>query len=207
MNKSLKFLIVILLLSIPVLSFSQVLNNAGKQKDRVLKTIDSIFVSSFNQSLLKDSVAFYAINFTVKVAKDKKGRARVSEVKANDSLAYELFPAYKRLHSIDYNSLLGAKQKITLLIPVLISNTSPEQRIYKKPDGSPLIDMAAALNAIYALTSDMPYNNKLDGEVALNHRIFKHYKTHPKSEDRLKDVMLLNPYVLEILNIPKTGNK
>lgn len=55
------------------------------------------------------------------------------------------------------------------------------------------------------LTSDLPYNNKVDAEVALNQRIFKHYKTNPRSEDRLKDVILLNPYVWEIVNVPKTN--
>lgn len=140
MNKNIKSLIVIFLLSIPVLSFSQVSTNTNKQKDSVLKTIDSIVIRSFNQNLLKDSIALYAINFTVKVTRDKKGSANVSEVKANDSLAYELFPAYKRLYSINYNS----------------------------------------------------------------QRIFKHYKTNPRSEDRLKDVILLNPYVWEIVNVPKT---
>lgn len=205
MNKNIKLLIVIFFLTIPILSFSQVSTNTNKQKDRVLKTIDSIVIRSFNQNLLKDSIALYAINFTVKVTRDKKGSARVLEVKANDSLAYELFPAYKKLYSINYNSLLGARQKITLLIPILISNTSSEKKVYKKTDGSLLIDLAAALNVAYALTSDVPYNNKMDAEVALNQRIFKHYKTNPRSEDRLNDVILLNPYVWEIVNVPKTN--
>jgi len=84
---------------------------------------------------------------------------------------------------------------------LLISNTSSEKRIYKKPDGSPLTDLGAALNAAYGLSSDMPYSNEQEAGLALNHRIFKYYNRTPKAPDRLKDIVLLNPYVWEIVNI------
>lgn len=187
-------------LSSPILSFSQLSTGVSKQKDRVLKTIDSIFIKGFDQHILKDSVAIYAINFRLKIARNKKGSAMVTEINANDSLGYRLFPSYKKLYSINYNALLGSKEKIILLIPVLISNTSSEKRIYKKPDGSPLIDLGAALNAAYGLSSDMPYSNEQEAGVALNHRIFKYYNRTPKAADRLRDVVLLNPYVWEIVN-------
>lgn len=195
---------ILFFLSSTISSFSQPSTGVSRQKDRVLKTIDSIFIKGFTQNVLKDSVAIYAINFKLEITRNKKGNAMVKEINVNDSLGYRLFPSYKRLYTINYKALLGSKEKITLLIPVLIANTSSEKRIDKKPDGNPLIDMQAALNAAYALSSDMPYDNEKEAGLALNHRIYKYYKRTPKAENRLKDIVLLNPYLWEIVNIPKS---
>lgn len=194
------FIIITSLLGIfPLLSNAQH-ENKSKQKKPYLRLIDSIVNRSIKSSELKDSIALYAINFSIDLIKNNDGKTSVTKISANDSLAYKLFPAYTKLYSINYTSLLGTRKKIRLVIPILISNISDTaNKKYKKEDGSLLIDMQAAVNAAYSLYSTISYNNTKEAEVPVDHRIYK--STKDSSEERLtKDIVYLTPYVIQILN-------
>lgn len=200
MKEPFKLLIVALFILniIPELSKAQGISGNTLKKD-TFKRIDSIIHRTFRQDLLKDSAALYAINFEIEII--KKGKCtKVLQIKANDSLAYELFPSFKDFYSFDYNVFMGSMRRIVLVIPVLIANTSSEKQ-YKKDNGSALIDIQSAINVAYSLTSIIPYNNIKEAESPLEQRIYGHRKSNIAGRF-IRNTIILNPYFIEIVNIP-----
>jgi len=144
------------------------------------KNIDSIFVKTFSYSTLKDSVAVYAINFKLEIIKNNKGKGVLNKIIATDSLGFKLFPAYKKLYSLNYSNWLNGKQKIYVIIPVLIYNISAKATSkYTRQDGKPLIDIETVSNA---------YSNSISSMI-------------PNNNGWLNNVVLLEPYIVRILNI------
>ncbi|KIO76913.1 hypothetical protein TH53_12535 [Pedobacter lusitanus] len=184
----------------PLFSIAQSLNK-NKQKESYLKVVDSIFNRSIKTTELKDSIALYAINFSIDIVKNNNGKTTVTKINVNDSLAYKLFPTYTRLRSLNYGSLLGSRKKLRLIIPVLIVNISDTaKKKYKKEDGSLLIDMHGAVNAAYALYSTLPFNNIKEAHIPLENRLYK--SKGDTNELKLKtNVVYLIPYLIHILNI------
>jgi hypothetical protein len=172
-----------------------------RQKNGVLKRIDSVIQKGFKDAFLKDSIGLYAVNFRLEITGKKGNKTLVTQIHANDSIAYRLFPSYKRLYSIDYSSIIGARKKITLIIPVLISNVSATaEKRYKKDDGSHIIGMDAAVNAAFALYSTIPYDNVNEAKVPVGHRLYK--SMNHENEERINtDVVFLTPYLIDVLNI------
>lgn len=186
-----------------ILTFCANAQNSVKhvQKISYLKTLNSIFNNGIKSSELKDSIALYAINFSIELVKKSNGKATITNITVNDNIAYKLFPSYLRLNSIDFSSLLGQRKKIRLVIPVLIVNNSETaKKIYKKDDGSSLIDMQSAINVAYSLYSTMPYNNMKDANIPVEHRIYKSGKD--ENLERINtNIIYLAPYIINILNI------
>lgn len=121
---------------------------------------------------VKDSLAIYALNFELVITK-KNGKTVVANISANDSLAFSLFPSYKKISAIDFSQLMGVRKKNKLIIPILIYGSSPEKMIYKDKYGNPLISLNAAVNAAHALYNPFKYNNIKDSGVLLGHLQFK----------------------------------
>ncbi|QNK64822.1 hypothetical protein H7F33_10220 [Pedobacter sp. PAMC26386] len=202
MKLSIKTLIITSILVSIFPLFSNAQNSAQtKQKYSYLKTIDSVINRGFKSAVLKDSISLYAINFRIDLTKNNAGKIEVSQIVANDSLAYKLFPSYKRFYSIDYNSLLGVRKKIRLIVPILIANISETaKKTYKKEDGSSLIDIQSAINTAYSLYSTISYNNLKEAEIPVEHRIQKS-KMDTNNDRTSKDIVYLNPYIVQIVNI------
>lgn len=161
--------------------------------DAAFKAIHKLFEQM--QYPKKDSLVIYALNFEVTITK-LNGKTKVINIEANDSLAYSILPNYKKLSSIDYSSLMGAKSKMRLVIPILIHGSSLEKMIYKDKEGNPLISLNAAVNAAYSLYNPIKYNNNRDAEVPLGHRLYK--KSGKNS--RLWEVTIMEPIIVNITN-------
>lgn len=93
---------------------------------KISKMIDSIIFQGLNREILKDSTAIYAFNFKLDIVKNKN-YTRVIQLRANDSLAYKLFPLYKKLSFIDYSALDNKKGKYTLIIPIIMGTYGSHQ--------------------------------------------------------------------------------
>ncbi len=159
---------------------------------RVFKEIDKV-LSDFKYN--KDSLIIFAINFTLTI--EKKGAKMLpNKIIANDSLAYRLFPSYRKLANIDFSSILGTKSSAELVIPILIYGSSPDKMIYKDRDGNPLVNLNSAVNASLALISDKRYNN-------LNSSAEPFGSVKSSKHERLfKNKTIMEPYIITILNIP-----
>lgn len=182
--------------------FSNAQKSLRKKQDRiVLKKIDEVITKGFKHIPLKDSIALYALNFRIEIVKRKGGRTTVMEVRANDSIAYRLFPFYKRLYSVDYSVLMGTRKKITLVIPILIANVSATaKKRYSKDDGTDLIEMDAAVNAAFALYSTIPYDNVIEAKVPIGHRVYK--QIYQRNDADINTHMIyLMPHIITVLNI------
>lgn len=153
-----------------------------------------------NESInLKDSLAIYALNFELSISKDSKG-TKITNIAANDSLAFNLFPSHKKFSNIDFSLLMGKKSKIRLIVPILIYGSSPEKISYKDKDGNPLISLNAAVNAAYYLYNPIKYNNKEDSKVLLGHLLVKKLK-NKKQEPKFWDTVTMEPIIIIIHNI------
>lgn len=201
-----KLFIKVLIITPFLVTILPVLSNAQKrvkkeQKISYMKTVDSIFNKGFKSSELKDSIALYAFNFSINLVKNNKGKTEIKQISVNDDLAYKLFPSYTRLNSVNFSSLMSNRKKLRIVVPILISNNSETAvKKYKKDDGSSLIDIQAALNIAYSLYSDIPYNNLKDANIPLEQRIYKAKKDN-NTQRVSNDIVYLNPYVMQIVNI------
>ena len=148
---------------------------------------------------VKDSLAIYALNFELSISKKNKGTI-VTKIAANDSLAFILFPSYKKFSAIDFSLLMGIKNKIRLIIPILIYGSSPEKMIYKDKYGNPLISLNAAVNAANALYSPFKYNNIKDSGELLGHLRFKVLKDG-KPKATFWEAITMEPINIVISNI------
>lgn len=168
------------------------------QKLNVNDPVLAIYKLLSNESVtVKDSLAIYALNFQLSISKNKKG-AILTNISANDSLAFSLFPSYKKLSAIDFSSLLVSKNKIDLIIPILIHGSSPEKKIYQDQEGNPLISLNAAVNAAFALYRPFKYNNMKESGLSLGHIQYKNSKSRSKSS---WEAITLEPIVIEIYNM------
>ena len=153
-----------------------------------------------NESInLKDSLVMYALNFELSISKNNKG-TKITNIAANDSLAFNLFPSYKKFSAIDFSSLMGKKNKIRLIVPILIYGSSLEKIMYKDKDGNPLISLNSAVNAAYALYNPSKYNNTKDSGLLLGHLLFRKIKDK-KPETKLWEAITMEPIIILITNI------
>lgn len=129
---------------------------------------------------LKDSVAIYALNFELSIAKKNK-RTIVTDILVNDSLAFALFPSYKKLLDINYSPLMGIKDSIKLIIPILIYVSSPDKIYYKDKYDNPLISLNAAVKAASALYRPSP--------------------SYKISKTSFWEAITMEPLIIEITNI------
>lgn len=148
---------------------------------------------------IKDSLVIYALNFELNIVK-KQNKTIVTSISANDSLAYTLFPFYKKLSAIDFSLIMGEKKKIRLIIPILIYGSSPEKMINKDKNNNPLISFNAAVNAAYALYNPFKYNNNKDAEVPIGHLRFKATKER-KPQREFWEAITMEPLLIQIHNI------
>lgn len=148
---------------------------------------------------IKDSLIIYALNFELSISKKDKG-TKVTHVAANDSLAFKLFPSHKNFNAIDFSPIMTNKNKIILIVPILIYGSSPEKMIYKDKNGNALISLSAAVNAAYALYSPLKYNNQKDAEEYLGHLVYKAAE-NKKPQLAHREVILMAPITIEIKRI------
>jgi len=147
---------------------------------------------------IKDSLVIFALNFELDILK-KDGRTIITNMVANDSLAFTLFPSHKKFFTIDFTPLMGKKNKIKLLIPILIYGSSAEKVEYKDKDGNPLISLNAAVNAAYSLHSPVKYNNQEDANTYPG--FFLKDSKHSKVKTSYREVIMMNTITYEIHNI------
>ena len=166
--------------------------NNHKKEEKILKEVYQI-LEDFKQP--KDSLIIFAINFTLTFEK-KVGKLLPKKITANDSLAYQLFPSYKKLRNIDFSAVLGTNTSTELFIPILIYGASPDKMYNKDQEGRPLINLNAAVNASLALTSDKRYSNLNSSDESFG-RI---KSTQPNRLFKNKTIM--EPYIITIMNIP-----
>ncbi|MBB6498975.1 hypothetical protein [Pedobacter cryoconitis] len=165
---------------LPLLSHGQ---NPEDKVGRPLwkKSVDSIFMkSSEPEKVLKDSVALYSFCLNLEIIKDqKRNKSKVVRLSVNDSIVYRLFPAYKKLYAINYTSLLRNQKKVNLVIPIIISNTSPKAARKYNRQGDLLIDIES---------TETNFQRSFSSIV-------------PKNKGWLEDGVILPPYIIRILNI------
>lgn len=131
-----------------------------------------------SREILEDSVALYSFTFKLKIIKSKENKVEVDQLILSDSLMYKLFPNYKGLYNIDYSSLLKTREKLNIIIPILISNTSPSAKRRYETRGEPLMSIESALDIAQSSLTSMISKDKISD-----------------------DILLLNPVVIKILNI------
>ena len=131
----------------------------------------------------------------------KNGKALVTTIEANDSLAFTILPSYKKLFDIDFNQLIGNRTNMRLIIPILMYGSSPEKMFYKDKDSNPLISLNAAVNAAYALYNPSKYNNNRDAKVSLEHRVFKDAKKERRLKGGVWEAMIMEPIIFKIENM------
>lgn len=128
--------------------------------------------------VFKDSIAMYTFNFKIEIIKSKGNKTRIGKFIVSDTLLYQLFPSYKELYAIDYSSLLKGRNKINLVVPILVYNVSPTgQNKYQKQDKQYLVNIETAM------------------DIARNSLISL------MSKNKFEDIILLNPVVIKILNL------
>ena len=130
-------------------------------EEKIWKQIHSILSDSKSP---KDSLLIYALNFELSVSK-KNGKALAFDIVANDSLAYQMFPRYKKLKLIDFYTLMRGRDKIKVILPIIVFGSSDKQKKYKDKDGRVLINFNAAVNAAMATNyTGIRYSNENDAE-------------------------------------------
>lgn len=172
----------------------------GQKEKQVNDPVLSIYKILSNEGIhLKDSLAIYALNFEIDISKKEKITV-VTNITANDSLAFKLFPSYKSFYNLDFSSLMIGRNKIKLVVPILIYEGSPEKITYRDKDGNPLISFNAAVNAAYALYSPLKYSNQNDANVPIGHRLYKSSKDK-NQKVKLRELMIIEPIHIEIFNV------
>lgn len=188
MKKKVVFFMAIVLFS--TISFAQ---NRIADEEKIAKSIYNILSENKHP---KDSLLIYALNFELHISR-KKDKALASSIVANDSLAYEMFPAYKKLKTIDFMPIMREKNTARIIIPVLVYGGSEMQKKYKDKEGRGLISFNAAINAVMALNDINNYSNENDAEKPLSHRLYK----QKNNNVLFIDAIFMKPYIIEIFNI------
>lgn len=116
-------------------------------------------------------------------------------ITANDSLAYKLFPSYKKLAFINFSPILGTNAELEVVIPILVYGSSPQRVLYKDENGQPFINFNSAINSALALNSDKRYDNltganEMSGffKVSKRSRIFR-------------NIIFMETYIVHIVNV------
>ncbi|WP_316785719.1 hypothetical protein [Pedobacter frigiditerrae] len=179
------------------LSFMSTLTFCQKTKQVDLST--SIYNVLFESNIkIKDSLIIYALNFQLEIIKNGE-KTLVNQITANDSLAFTLFPSYKKLKSINFTSLMNGRKKIRLIIPILIYGSSSGEKKHLDSEGRPLINLESAANAAYSLYSPSKFNNLHNANLNLLHRLYQQNKVF--KEEAFWEATTMNPIVYEIGNI------
>ncbi|MCZ4245542.1 hypothetical protein [Pedobacter punctiformis] len=170
------YLIIVFLGIVPMLSVAQA--SRTETIPDWQKKVYKILMRDKSSTVLEDSIAMYSFNFRLKIVKSKENKIKVDQLLVSDSLLYKIFPTYKELYNIDYSSLLKTRKKLNLVIPILISNTSPTGKSkYERQSEQPLVSVESAMDiAQNSLTSIITKNE-------------------------FEDILLLNPVVIKIVNI------
>jgi hypothetical protein len=147
----------------------------------------------------KDSVFIYAFNFQLTIEK-KNHKASVTHIGVNDSLAFTLFPSYKKLHDINFREFLGSKRRICLVIPILMYGSFQKQGAQYDKKQNPLIDLNAALNSNIALYNLDEYSNEKEAKIDFLNRTYHQPQKKAKSWD-VKDMIYLSPSIYNMRKV------
>lgn len=105
--------LLLLFFAFPLLTYAQRSNKyLEKQK------ITNFFRENLPWKTTKDSSAAYAFSFKVFVEKNLQGMAKVTSITASDSIAFQIYPKYKFLRTIDYEVFMGNDREAIFIIPV-----------------------------------------------------------------------------------------
>ncbi len=178
-----------------LVSLATAAQNRISDEDRIIKLIHEVLSEN---KFPNDSLGIYALNFDLYVSK-KNGKAFPSSIVANDSLAYEMFPEYRKIGKIDFASMLKGRSSVRVIIPVLVFCSPEIDTKYRDSKGASLINFKAAVNAAMALNDpSVRYSNHNDAEMKLQHRL---YKQEENNKILFVDAIFIRPYIYEILNI------
>jgi hypothetical protein len=110
--------LVLFILLAPLVSLAQQTKQIDPNVEQ--QKIEDFFDKNTPWKTTKDSSAIYAFSFKVNVTRDNKGIARVTSLTASDSIAYEIYPKYKHLETINYGVFMENKKTATFIIPVAL---------------------------------------------------------------------------------------
>lgn len=181
------------ILFLPELSHAQDNRKSSKQT-LFWKKLDSCFRLSQKQNI--DSVTLFAFNFKLEIKRNKKGETKATHLTANDSLAYDLFPDYKKLMKLNYSEFGNGRSNFTLLIPVLLYSLNNQN--------NPVINLDKALNSAYALYSPSQFDNRKSANEYLGH-LMKLEKDRDKNfEKTITEIIFLPLRTVQIFNLQKS---
>lgn len=175
-------------------TFSQTKKN-GSKEDAFYKQVKNSLKLDYN---FKDSVLVYAFNFKLEVVGNDKGKSKIINIIANDSLAYKMFPNYKGLYNADCTFINSRMGKFSIVIPILV--------FYKNHLDDPKIDMNAALNAAQSLYSTKQYNNERDSGQPFGY-LFNANLQRYNGVSKPENVIFLPLRCVEILNLPRSKSE
>lgn len=136
------------------------------------RKINKVLANDKSHAVIKDSVALYTFNVKLEIVKNKNGKTATSGMIASDDLFYKVFPNYKELNNIDYSSLLSIRKKVTLVIPVIIYNTSATGTSqYNRQDKTALISLETAANTTAKAFSFMNNTSPSQDYIFVNPRL------------------------------------
>ncbi|SDH20453.1 hypothetical protein SAMN05421827_11910 [Pedobacter terrae] len=161
-SKKLNLIFIILVNTIALPSFAQQKTNKQNQDASIQKKIYSVFFKSSPKSFLKDSSAIYVFNFKLHIVKKTNGKAIAVKIVASDSLAYKLFPTYKKLYELDYSHLSNEDNSATLVIPIMIFTVGRDKK------NEYLISTQAAINTLQDLNRNDDYDQDMAGKQQTN---------------------------------------
>ena len=122
MNNQYNFTRIVILFALLFLCFSEKLIAQNKEKEGSPKyyRIHKVLMNEYTFEVLNDSIPLFALNFKITVK--KIGKKQVVKVWASDSLAYAIFPGYRKYYSFDFSPYMNSKQEVSFFLPVLILN-------------------------------------------------------------------------------------
>ncbi|WP_443940013.1 hypothetical protein [Pedobacter sp. MW01-1-1] len=106
----------------------------------------------------KDSVRTFSLKLKLK---KNKGSAFVSDILFTDSIGYTLFPNINRMKTLKYDLLVGKGEEVTLLIPILVFNSSKNIR---NPE---IRDIQFSLNSFKSAVLSLFYPDTLQERVTI----------------------------------------
>lgn len=127
-----KKLFLLLILISPLFVFSQQKKSVGSEVEQ--QKIRSFLDENTPWNTTKDSSAVYAFSFKVAVKKDVHGVAKVVSLIASDSIAYQVYPKYKFLETINYGVFMGNRKSADLIIPIELEVIDSKGRNIEKTD-------------------------------------------------------------------------
>ncbi|MFC1225580.1 hypothetical protein ACFE6N_17355 [Pedobacter sp. BG31] len=137
------------LLLVIILGLTPLFSNAQKTSSIPdwERKIHKVLANDKSHAVIKDSIALYCFNVKLEIVKNKTGKPEIGRMVASDNLFYKIFPNYNELKTIDYRTLLGVKRQATLVIPVIIYNTSKTASSkYNRQGEVALISLETAAN-------------------------------------------------------------